>query len=351
MTRLKLSLACGDYDRTDALRDGTVRPEGIDLTYVTVPAGELFQREATLDEFDVLEMSLSSYLMAVSRGDDRYVAIPVFPSRVFRHRDVFVSSKAGVKVPSDLKGRRVGVHYYAMTLALWIRGMLADEHGIRAEDVTWVKAGVARAGAVPWRWTFPKPERIRVEVVTDLSIDEMLVSGEIAAALLPYPPPSMTVDGPIRRLFTNVRDVQREYYRRTRIFPIMHVVAIRRPVYDRDPWVAQSLLQAFELAKARCYTRIANTGGTSFSILPFFQLELEDTIEEFGPDFWPYGLRANRHVLEAAVRYSHEQGISPRRVSVDELFPTNAVEPLSRAATDVRDSALPPSSRAGEFVD
>lgn len=347
---MELTLACGDYDRTRALRTGDVRPEGIDVNYLTIPPAETFVRMEAYAEFQASEMSLSAYIIGLSKGDDRFVGIPAFPSRVFRHRDIYVRNESGIESPEDLRGRRVGIHRYHMTALLWQRGLLAEDYGVKPQDITWVKAGVNLPGVPPRRLHLNLPSDVQVEQVTDRSIDEMLVSGDIDAAILGFPPPSFTDPASgVRRLFGDVRNVELAYYRRTHIFPIMHLVVLRRDVYESAEWAAQSLLAAFQRSKYRAYDLMRNF-GYSESALPFFHLDLEEIRQDFGEDFWAYGVHANTRELEAAVRYSYEQGMSERPVDVAELFPATAQEPWSMDAIGVLPGsagAEPPSTEHG----
>ncbi|MPZ52681.1 MAG: ABC transporter substrate-binding protein, partial [Acidimicrobiia bacterium] len=269
MTPLRLSLAVGDYDRTRALFDGRVTPAGTDLTTIPVPSAETFVRMLQYEEFDAAEMSLGAYASLVSRGDERFVGIPVFPSRMFRHRDIFVSSGSGISHPSELSERRVGIRRYHMTALVSQRGTLSDEHGIRPDQIKWVRAGIERAGAIPSRVALRLPAGVRIDKVTDRTIDDMLISGELHAGLLNFSPPSFRRGDPrIRRLFTNPREVENEYWRRTGIFPIMHLVVVHRRVHDHAPWVAQSLMHAFEQSKNLALSRLLHTGGTSLRCFP-----------------------------------------------------------------------------------
>ena len=327
MSKYRLSLAIGDYDRTRAIFDGSVSASGIDLVPMAVRSAETFVRMLRHEEFDVAEMSLGVFSNLVSRGDDRFVGIPVFPSRMFRYRDMFVSSASGITEPSGLRGRRVGIRRYHMTALVWQRGMLADEYAIQPHEITWVSAGIERAGSISPRLALRLPDGIHIEKVTDRTLDEMLVSGEIDAELLNFSPPSFRLgDSRIRRLFDNPRATEAEYWRRTGIFPIMHLVVVRRRVYEAAPWVAQSLMHAFEMAKALAMDRMLHTHGTSPSMLPFFHLDVEEARGGAMPDFWPSGVTANRTALETLLRYAADQGITEREVAVEELFAPTAME-------------------------
>lgn len=325
MTDLRLSLACGGYDRTAPLRDGRVNPAGIDLTYVTLGPAEIFWRQLKHEEFDASEMSLSAYMMELSEDRRRFVGLPVFPSRVFRRAYIFVNVESGIERPEDLTGKRVAVPEYHMTAALFIRGFLSDDYGVRAEDVEWIQGGQTAPGRKE-RVELRLPPAIRVRHEPDRTIEELLVTGEVDALLGAYTPQSIIDGDPrVRRLFDDPVGLDKAAYARTGIFPIMHLIVLRRDVYERQPWIATSLKNAFEEAKQVTYGDLVDHGASS-SMLPFFQWEMEQTIKEFGADFWPYGLEANRTTLEAALRYSYEQGLSARKVAIEELFPPALLE-------------------------
>jgi 4,5-dihydroxyphthalate decarboxylase len=320
MSDVRISLACGRYDRTLALRDGRVKIDGIDLTYLPMGPAEIFWRQLQHEEFDASEMSLSAYIMEVSEDSPRFVGIPVFPSRVFRRAYVAVNVDAGIERGEDLKGKRIGVPEYHMTAALFIRGFLSDDHGVKAGDVEWIQAGQVTPGRKE-RVELKLPPEISVTHEPRRTLEEMLVSGEVDAVLGAYTPQCILDGHPkVRRLYDDPISLEKEAFRRTGIFPIMHMIAVRREVYEGNPWIATSLKRAFEDAKQVAYEDISDHGASS-SILPFFQWEHERTIKELGEDFWPYGVEANRPTLEAAVRYSYEQGLSRRPVEVEELFP------------------------------
>jgi 4,5-dihydroxyphthalate decarboxylase len=327
VTRIAMSMAIGDYDRTRGLFDGRVNAQGIDLTVLSVRSAETFVRMIRHEEFDASEMSLAAFASLVAGGDDRFVGIPVFPSRMFRHRDIFVSEASGIKEPSQLAGARVGIRRYHMTALVWQRGMLSDEYAITPEQIRWVSAGIERSGSIPARVALRLPEGVEIEKVTDRTIDQMLLSGELDAGFLNFSPPSFRAGDPrIRRLFHDPRQVETEYWQRTGIFPIMHLVVVHRRVFDRAPWVAQSLMHAFEEAKDLAMRDLTHRTGTSPSVLPFFHLDAEVAHDLAGPELWPSGLSANRLVLETLLRYAAEQGVAERLVRVEELFAESAHE-------------------------
>ena len=326
MSKLRLTLACWNYDRTSALVDGRVQPDGIDLNYLNLPVEETFFRMIRHREFDVAEMSLSSYVMSLFTPARPFVAIPVFPSRVFRHSSIFVHSGSGIREPRDLAGRKVGTPEYQLTACVWIRGILADDYGLPVDAVTHCTGGEEEPGR-PEKQPLALPPRIRLErIAADRTLARMLASGEIAALYSPRVPSTLGAgDGPVRRLFEDFLEVERDYYRRTRIFPIMHTVVIRRELYESARWVAHSLYKAFVAAQRATYADLAETAALK-AMLPWLPAHLAEVRREMGDDFWPYGLAANRHVLETFLRYSFEQGLAREQLTPEGLFVPEALE-------------------------
>jgi len=320
MSRLRLTLACWNYDRTRALADGSVRPEGIELDYLGLEVEETFFRMLRHREFDVAEMSLSSYTVTLSRDDPPFIALPVFPSRMFRHSCIFISAKSGIREPKDLVGRRVGVPEYQMTAPVWIRGILQDEHGVDPASVSYFTGGVEEPGRTE-KLKLDLPARIRIAPIgATQTLARMLADGDIDALYTARTPSTFaTCPAAIQRLFDDYAAAERDYHRRTRIFPIMHTVVIRRDVYRAHPWIAQSLCKAFAEAKRRAQADLAVTNALS-SMLPWQIAHVEEARRELGDDWWPYGLEPNRNVLDTFLRYHHEQGLSKRRLMPDELF-------------------------------
>lgn len=326
MSRLRLTLACWDYDRVNALASGLVQPDGIDLVFLAQPVEETFFRMLRHREFDLAEMSLSSYSVSLSRPDPPFIAIPVFPSRFFRHASIFVSAKSGIREPKDLIGKRVGVPEYQMTAPVWIRGILSDEYGVPAESVEYWTGGEESPGRdEKLKLDLPPQFRLRPIGPTQ-TLAQMLAEGEIDALYTARTPSTFrTRPDDVRRLFPNHVEVEREYFRRTRIFPIMHTLVMRRDVYAANRWIAQSLYKAFVAAQRKTYADLAETAALK-AMLPWLNAHVEDTRREMGEDWWPYGLAPNRHVLETFLRYHHEQGLSARRLSIDALFAPEALE-------------------------
>jgi hypothetical protein len=325
VSRLRLTLACGDYDRTRALEEGTVRPDGIELTYLRLPVEETFFRMLRHREFEVAEMSLSSYVISLQR-DSPFVALPVFTSRSFRHGSVYVNAAAGIVAPEDLRGRVVGTPEFQVTAGVWVRGILADHHGVAVDSVTYLTGGQERPGRVE-KARLDLPPNIRVErIPPGKTLSVMLAEGEVDALCTPrIPRPLVARDPRVRRLFDDVIAAERAYYLETRIFPIMHVVVVRRDVYDRYPWVAQSLYKAFLLAKEDARERLYDSSALRF-MLPWLNQHLEQTEQLLGVDYWSYGLEANRHTLATFLRYHHEQGLSGRLLRPEELFAPESTE-------------------------
>jgi len=319
MPKLALTLACGDYDKTHALFDGSVQVEGVDLNYVPIePAGEIFWRMLRHEEFDASELSLSNYMMGVARGDRRFVAIPIFPYRVFRHSSIWTNTASGIREPKDLAGKKIGSPEYAMTALLYVRGLLQHEYGVAPQDMHWFRGR-------PERVSLPASLHIQ-DLQPGQSIDAMLDSGELDVVASTSVPKGFQQGSPrIERLFPNAREVEADYFRRTRIFPIMHVVAIRRELYERNRWLARGLAKGFQEAKERCYEHLRRHISGLYS-LPWSTSDFEDAWRIFDGDPYPYGVPANLPTLEAAIQFSFEQGLSERRLSLEELFVPEAMD-------------------------
>lgn len=326
MSKLKLTLACWDYDRTRALADGRVQVDGIDLNYLSLPVEETFFRMLRHREFDAAEMSLSSYCVSLMRDDPAFIAIPVFPSRFFRHSCIFVSEKSGIREPADLVGKRIGVPEYQMTAPVWIRGILQDEYGIDPASVRYLSGGEEEPGREE-KLKLNLPDRFSLEPIgPDQTLARMIVDGDIDALHTARAPSTFYSEpGRVRRLFEDFVEVERAYFAKTQIFPIMHVVALRREVYDANPWVAQSLYKAFTASQRITYDDLMISAALK-TMLPWQIAAVEDTIRHMGEDWWSYGFAPNRHILDVFTRYHHEQGLSQRRLSPEELFAPETLE-------------------------
>ena len=307
---MRLTLACGRYDRTQALIDGRVQIEGVDeLTYLALRPGETFWRMLNHEEFDVSEMSLSSYTILRSEGDERFIAIPVFPSRVFRQNALYVRTDSPLREPRELKGKRIGVADYQMTAAVWTRGFLQHEYGVRPQDLTWIVGRPIRA--------IRQPQDVRIEALGGSAIlEELLEQGRIDALMSVMLPQEL--GSAVRRLIANFREVELAYYRKTRIFPIMHTLVLRRAVHEAHPWLAVNLYRAFVRARDVALRQMYDTDALALS-LPW----VIDEIERSREIPWDYSIEGSRPTLEALVRYLDEQQLTRRRMDVAELFVPN----------------------------
>jgi 4,5-dihydroxyphthalate decarboxylase len=320
MARLKLTLACWDYDRTRPLIDGRIKPEGIELDIKVLRPRETFQRMLDDREFHISELSLASYAALKGRGDCPFVAVPVALSRIFRHSCIYVRTDAGIRVPADLKGKRVGTTQYSSTALVFIRGMLQHDYGIAPADLHWFMGGLSTPTEQPLI-PLALPKDVRLDFLSaGKTLEGMFAAGELDTLLSIYIP-KLFLDGlpRIARLFPNFKEVEQDYYRRTGIFPIMHTVVLRRDVHEAHPWAARSIYRAFLAAKELAVDVFYDTDALMVS-LPWLLDHVEEAWRVFGKDFWAYGLEPNRTTLAAIGRYVHEQGLSPRIVSPDELF-------------------------------
>jgi 4,5-dihydroxyphthalate decarboxylase len=319
MGKLRLSIAFWDYDRVRPLIDGTIQPDGIKLAPVISRPSETFFRMLRHQEFEVSELSFSNYTMLRSRGEDPFIAIPVFPSRQFRHSCIYVNRNAGIEEPKDLIGKRIGVPEYSMTAAVFARGFLLHEYGVAPETIEWF-SGTQDGLQRPSRIDFVLPGVKLTRMPAEQDMGPMLETGEIDAIISPNAPKALGLpDSPVRRLFADYRQAEKAYFAKTGIFPIMHTVVLRKDVYERHPWAAKSLFDAFEKAKAWAYQQLTETDALKVT-LPWVVAEMEETRRLMGPDFWSYGIEPNRLSIETLPQYLHEQHLAPRRASAEELF-------------------------------
>jgi 4,5-dihydroxyphthalate decarboxylase len=319
-----MTIATGRYDRTAALRDGRVQLEGLDVTWLPLNVEQIFWRMMRHLEFDAAEMSFSGYVVRRARGEHDLTALPVFLSRQFRHNAIYINTNAGIREPGDLKGRRIGLPEYQMTAAVWARGLLEDDYGVRAQDIEWLQGGLEEAGRRPWQSV--EPEGISLQFVPeDRTLARMLADGEIDALISPRMP-STFVSGtdPVARLFADPWAVERDYFARTGIFPIMHTFVVKTEILDANPWIAQTLTRAFMEAKRFADIDLRDTTALPIS-LPFLVQHVEETAELMGDDFWPYGVEPNRGTLEAFLGYAERQGLVDRAPRIEELFPASTL--------------------------
>jgi 4,5-dihydroxyphthalate decarboxylase len=298
--------------------DGSVQPDGIDLNYLNMPVEETFFRMLRNKEFEVAEMSLSSYSVSMSRDPRPFVAIPVFPSRFFRHSCIYVNAKSGIREAKDLIGKKVGNPEYQMTAPVWIRGILADHYGVPVDSVTYYTGGEEEPG---------RSEKIKVKRIgPDQTLAQMLLDGEIDALYTARMPSSfLKGGGKVKRLFEDYEQVERNYFKETKMFPIMHTVAIRRDVYEANRWVARSLMKALEESQRRTYEDLCETAALKV-MLPWLTSHVEQVKREMGEDFWPYGFEKNEQTLRTFLRYHFEQGLSKRLLEPTELFAPESLE-------------------------
>ncbi len=319
MTKLNLSVAIGEYDRTRALIEGVVAIDGVDPVYMPLVPEEIFFRAFRVAEFDVCELSLSSYAIKMAQGDCPYIAVPAFVSRAFRHNAVYVRTDR-IKRPADLKGKKVGVPEYQLTANVWARAFLDDDYGVKPADIHWIRGGIAQPGRLE-KLTVKLPAGVRFDDASEgATISALLEAGEIDGFIAPRPPSLIEKGHPhIGWLFPDPAAVEKDYFKRTGFFPIMHVLGIRRALAERHPWLPGAVLKAAERAKAIALEKLADTSATRVT-LPFVEEMLRDARALMGQDFWSYGVAPNRKVLDYFLGQHHAQGLSARRLAVEELF-------------------------------
>ena len=320
MAKLPVTVATGDYDRVHPIIDGRVAVEGCEVAYFPIPIEEASYRTFTNAEFDVAEVSLSSFVLARSRGELPYIGLPVFTSRMFRHSAIYVRADAGIERPADLKGREVGVPVYAMTAALWVRGMLAEEYGVAPSDIVWRTGGLEQLGRYG-AFSLDLPPEIAVEPLPPgRSLSAMLEAGDLTALVSARAPSCFGGgDGAVRRLFPDYRAAEEAWYRKTRLYPIMHVVVMRESLAEAHPWLPASLYKAFLAAKTMAVAALDDVTAPHVSV-PWIAAEVERTRALLGRDIWPYGFEDNLNELRAVTRYSHAQGLAMREMDPAELF-------------------------------
>ena len=321
MAVLQLDLGCGDYDIVRPLRDGMVRAEGMEINFITINRPpEVHWRMGIHNEFDAAEMSFGSFVAGKGRDDFPFVGIPAFVYRKFRHSCAYVNVDAGINRPEDLKGRRVGVPEWQMTATVWLRGFIQDDFAITPRDMHWFTGGLESSERKEKVFLILPPE-IKIEnIPAGKNLSDMLVTGEIDALLTAQVPlPYVKRVPQVKRLFTNPRQAETEHFRRIGIFPIMHVMVIREEFYRRHPWIAQSLYKALLESKNHCIEAIYRNDAIH-SALPWTGQHADEIRELMGKDFWPYGVEANRNALETFLRYSIEQGLTAKKLTVEELF-------------------------------
>jgi 4,5-dihydroxyphthalate decarboxylase len=323
MTALSLSFATWDHDRVMALHDGRVRVPGVTLNSVIAPTAKLFPLAVQGAEYDVTEMSISSYILQVSRGEGEYIALPAFISRAFRHAGFFARTGAGITSPADFAGKRIGVPEYQMTAALWMRGIMQDQYGVRASDVSW-RTGALDEGIRRERLELKLPQGMVVDPIADgETLQQLLLDGQIDGLLAPKPPQAFLDGNPaLTRLFPDFEAAEQAYYTQTGFFPIMHLIGVRKTLCEQHPWLPRALYDGLVAAKAVAMDRLKAVwlGNSNRLSLPWLGPVMERTIATMGADYWRYGFTANQAELDAVCRYSVSQFLSERAVDPRDLF-------------------------------
>lgn len=320
MANVALSMAVPDYDHVRDLRMGSVTADGIDLTMLNLPVEEIFYRFLNFREWDVTELSFAKYCALKSQGDETLTAIPVFLSRMFRLSSMYVRADSNLSDPSQLKGKTIGLPEWAQTASVYTRGYLQHELGIPLSSIKWIQAGVNQAG---------RKEKVKLSIPSDInyqsrgdkSLTQLLLDGEIDAIFSARPPKPMTdKDGTIKRLLENPEKVEREYFARSKIFPIMHVVAMKQSILSENPWIATNLMAAFEKAKNNSLERACDVTA-SYMPIPWLPTTIESLLETFPEGLWPYGVEQNHHTIQAFLDFGFEQGLLQKKMTPAELFP------------------------------
>jgi len=331
MAKLPLTVACWDYDRTRALMDGRVAVEGCDITYLPLPVEETFFRALKFAEFDVCELSFSSYLRSLSRERDEgvvlaYRAMPAFVSRMFRHSGIYIHAGKGIRAPADLKGKIVGVPEYQMTAAVWIRGILEHEYGVPTASMSWRNGGLEEPGRVE-KIPLKLPPDVELKTIPEgKTLSAMLAAGEIDALVSARRPSSLGRSPQVARLFPNFREVEKAYFKKTGVFPMMHVVGVKKSLLDAHPWLGSSLYKAFVQAKNLAYPELTQMAALKIA-LPWLGQEVEETMALMGKDFWAYGAQDNKAALDTFLQYHYEQGLSgARKFTIGDIFIPSTLE-------------------------
>jgi 4,5-dihydroxyphthalate decarboxylase len=320
MSKLSLTVAVGDYDRVRAIKDGRVQIEGCDVNFLPLAAEEVFFRAFRSTEFDVTELSFSSTMIQTARGDCQYIGIPAFVSRIFRHSSIYIRTDRGITKPEDLRGKKIGLPEYQMTAPVWMRGMMQDEYGVRPEECIWRSGGQEQPGRDERTPIKPIPGLDLAPIPNDRTLVDMFVKGELDA-LFTARAPSCFVEGApnIGRLFPNYREVEKAYYQKTKLFPIMHLIGIKKTLVEQHPWLATSVYKAFVQAKAIAMQEVRDITALNVT-LPWVEAEALDSIALMGADYWRYGVKESLHEIDALARYSYEQGLSSRLLTAADLF-------------------------------
>jgi 4,5-dihydroxyphthalate decarboxylase len=325
MANLNLSVAIGDYDRNRPLINGAVQIDGVDPVFMTLSPEEIFFRAFRSVDFDICELSLSSFTLKTALGECPYVGIPAFVSRAFRHTSIYLRTDR-IKEPKDLKGKKVGVPEYQLTANVWARAILEDDYGVKPADIHWVRGGIEEPGR-PEKVAIKLPDGVRLTNAPEgTTISELLIKGEIDGFIAPRPPSFMSEHTKnVGWLFPDPTATAKDYFKRTGIFPIMHLIGIRRALVEKFPYLPVAVFKAFEQSKSQALAALSDTAATKVT-LPFVEEKLKETRDLMGPDFWAYGVEPNRKTLQAFLHHHHGQGLSPRLMKIEELFHPSVYE-------------------------
>jgi 4,5-dihydroxyphthalate decarboxylase len=326
MVEVPITIACGNYDRTRAIIDGRVKVEGCAVTYLPLYPEEIFFRMFRYQEFDVAEMSFSSYLRTVAAGNSAYIGLPAFVSRIFRHSGIYIRTDAGINKPEDLRGKRIGLPEYQITAVVWMRGLLQHQYGVKPNEISWRSGGQEQPGREERTPLKPIPGLDLKPIGKDQTLVDMLRKGELDALFTARAPSSFLAGEPhIARLFPDTRAAEQAYYKKTGLFPIMHLVGIKKTLVEQYPWLATSIYKAFVEAKALAMIDLRDVNALMVT-LPWLEAETKDTIAAMGEDFWKYGVHENTREIEALAQYSFEQGLVDRKLAAEELFARSTFE-------------------------
>jgi 4,5-dihydroxyphthalate decarboxylase len=326
MPEVPITIACGNYDRVQAIKDGRVKVEGCAVTFLPLYPEEIFHRVFKFQEFDVSEISFSSYIRTVAAGTSAYIGIPAFVSRIFRHSGIYIRNGAGIRKPEDLRGKRIGLPEYQITAVVWMRGLLQHEYGVKPSEIQWRSGGQEQPGRGERTPLKPIPGLDLKAIPDDKTLVGMLRDGELDALFTARAPSSFLAGEPhIGRLFPDTRAAEIAYYKKTGLFPIMHLVGIKKTLVEQYPWLATSVYKAFCEAKERAMIDLTDVNALMVT-LPFLEAETKETMAAMGRDFWRYGVRESLRDIEALTQYSHEQGLVDRRPAVEELFARSTLE-------------------------
>lgn len=323
---IPITIACGDYDRVRAIKDGRVKVEGCDVTFLPLEPEEVFFRAFRYAEFDVCELSFSSFLRVTSQNKADYVGIPAFVSRVFRHNAIYIRTDRGIEKPEDLRGKLVGLPEYQMTAPVWMRGMLEDEYGVRPDEIHWRSGGQEEAGRDE-RTPLTLDNGVDLQPIPeDRTLSEMFAAGELDALMTARAPsPFVRGEPNIARLFPDYRAVEKAYYEKTKLFPIMHLMGVKKELAEQYPWLPGSLYKAFVQARDIAYDEVREITALLIT-LPWVEAEALETMALMGEDYWRYGVKESAHEIEALTRYSYDQGLSERKLTAEDLFAPSTFE-------------------------